>query len=233
MYALRTAAQSLALATALAAALPAPADAQSKPAKPAAKPAADPDKPVAGGGELPRGWAARTDTRGKEGDIKFAVMDPGWHITLGPATLLYRPTDKVDGAFTATALITQTTAPKHAEGYGLFVGGQSLEADPQQKYTYFLIRGDGKYLIKKRDGANLTSLNSAWTPHPAIVKQGPSGEATNRLEVTMDRTRLVFRVNGKEVYSADPRLIDTKGIAGLRVNHNLDIHVQSFEVKKL
>jgi hypothetical protein len=44
---------------------------------------------------------------------------------------------------------------------------------------------------------------------------------------------LVFRVNGKEVYSADPRLIDTKGIAGLRVNHNLDLHVQSFDVKKL
>ena len=28
-------------------------------------------------------------------------------------------------------------------------------------------------------------------------------------------------------------LIDTKGIAGLRVNHNLDLHVQSFDVKKL
>jgi hypothetical protein len=164
MYRIRIAAQSLVLAAALG--LPGLADAQSKPAKPAAKPAADPDRAVAGGGDLPRGWAARTDTRGKEADIKFAVMDPGWHITLGPATLLYRPTDKVDGAFTATALITQTTAPKHAEGYGLFVGGQSLEADPQQKYAYFLIRGDGKYLIKKRDGPNVISLNSAWTSHP-------------------------------------------------------------------
>jgi hypothetical protein len=231
MYRLRVPARSLVFAVALA--LPGLADAQSKPAKPAAKPTADPDRAVAGGGDLPRGWAARTDARGKEADIKFAVMDPGWHITLGPAALLYRPTDKMDGPFTATALITQTTAPKHPEGYGLFVGGQSLEADPQQKYTYFLIRGDGKYLIKKRDGANVTNLISAWTAHPAIVKQGPTGEATNRLEVTQDKTRLVFRVNGKEVYSADPRLIDTKGVAGLRVNHNLDIHVQSFEVKKL
>jgi hypothetical protein len=231
MYPLRAAAQSLAFVAALA--LPGLVDAQSKPAKPAARPAADPDKAVAGGGDLPRGWAARTDSRGKEADIKFVVMDPGWHVTLGPAALLYRPADKVDGAFMATALITQTTAPKHPEGYGLFVGGQSLEADTQQKYAYFLIRGDGKYLIKKRDGANVTNLISAWTSHPAIVKQGPTGEATNRLEVTMDKTRLVFRVNGKEVYSADPRLIDTRGVAGLRVNHNLDVHVQSFEVKKL
>jgi hypothetical protein len=219
----------LAVAAALAAVSPRGAEAQTKPAKPAA----DPDRAVAGGGSLPRGWTARADAKGKEPDIKFAVMDPGWHITLGPAALLYRPTDKVDGGFTASALLTQTTAPKHPEGYGIFVGGQSLEADPQQKYTYFLIRGDGKYLIKKRDGANVMNLISAWTAHPAIVKQGPTGEATNRLEVTLDKTRLVFRVNGKEVYSADPRLVDAKGIAGLRVNHNLDLHLQSFEVKKL
>jgi hypothetical protein len=219
----------LALAVALTAASPLTGHAQAKPAKPAA----DPDRAVGGGGSFPRGWTVRTDTKGKEPDIKFAVMDPGWHITLGPAALFYRPTDKVDGPFTATVLFTQTTAPKHPEGYGIFVGGQSIEADPQQKYTYFLIRGDGKYLIKKRDGANVMNLISAWTAHPAIVKQGPTGEATNRLEVTLDKARLVFRVNGKEVYSADPRLVDSKGIAGLRVNHNLDVHVQSFQVKKL
>jgi len=219
----------LALTLTLTLTLTAAAQAQTKPAKASA----DPDRSIAGGGSLPRGWSARTDAKGKEADIKFVVMDPGWHVTLGPAALLWRATDKAEAGFTATALLSQTTAPKHPEGYGIFVGGQSLEADPQQKYTYFLIRGDGKYLIKKRDGANVTNLISAWTPHPAIVKQGPTGEATNRLEVTMDNTRLVFRVNGKEVYSADPRLIDTKGIAGLRVNHNLDLHVQSFDVKKL
>jgi hypothetical protein len=216
------------LALTLTLTLAATAQAQTKPAKASA----DPDRSVADGGSLPRGWSARADAKDKEADIKFVVMDPGWHVTLGPAALLWRATDKAEGGFTATALLSQTTAPKHPEGYGIFVGGQSLAADPQQKYTYFLIRGDGKYLIKKRDGANVTNLISAWTPHPAIVKQGPTGEATNRLEVTMDNTRLVFRVNGKEVYSADPRLIDTKGIAGLRVNHNLDLHVQSFDVKK-
>jgi hypothetical protein len=203
------------------------ARAQTKPAN------ADADRSVAGSGTFPRGWTGQTDAKGKEADVDFAVMDPGWHITLGPAVLLWRPTDKTDGAFTATALLSQTKAPQHPEGYGIFVGGQSLEADPQQRYTYFLIRGDGKYLIKKRNGANVMNLISAWTAHPAIVKQGPTGEATNRLEVTMDKTRLVFRVNGKEVYSADPRLIDTRGVVGLRVNHNLDLHLQSFDVKKL
>jgi hypothetical protein len=217
----------LAVAVPLAAGSPLAGQAQTKPARPAA------DRAAAAEGSAPRGWTIRTDAKGKEADVKFVVMDPGWHITLGPAGLFYRPNDKVEGGFTATALLTQTTAPKHPEAYGLFIGGQSLESDPQQKYTYFLIRGDGKYLIKKRDGANVMSLTSSWTAHPAIVKQGPTGEATNRLEVTVDKTRLLFRVNGKEVYSADPRLIDAKGIAGLRVNHNLDLHVQSFDVKKL
>ena len=218
-----------AVTVALAAASPLADQAQTKPAKPAA----NSDRAAAAEGSAPRGWTLRTDAKGKEADVKFVVMDPGWHITLGPAALFYRPTDKVESGFVATALLTQTTAPKHPEAYGLFIGGQSLESDPQQKYTYFLIRGDGKYLIKKRDGANVMNLNSAWTAHPAIVKQGPTGEATNRLEVTVDKTRLVFRVNGKEVYSADPRLIDARGIAGLRVNHNLDLHVQSFDLKKL
>ena len=193
----------------------------------------DPDVPAAGG-QLPDGWRARLDRpNAKIEDLKFVTMGNGYHVTTGPSTILYDDDARASGNYTISATLTQTKAPRHPEGYGIFVGGQSLEADPQQRYTYFLIRGDGKYLIKKRNGANVMNLISAWTPHPAIVKQGPTGEATNRLEVTMDKTRLVFRVNGKEVYSADPRLIDTKGVVGLRVNHNLDLHLQSFDVKKL
>ncbi|HEU5169788.1 MAG TPA: hypothetical protein VFU46_04585 [Gemmatimonadales bacterium] len=193
---------------------------------------AGPDRAVADAGAFPKGWIARTDTRGKEPEVRFEVMEPGWHITLGPAALLWRPADKVEGPFTVSTLLSQTRAPRHAEGYGIFVGGQSLESDAQQKYTYFLIRGDGRYLIKRREGANTSNITGGWTAHPGIVKAGASGEATNRLELTVNRNRLVFRVNGKEVYSADPRLIDARGVAGLRVNHNLDVHVQNFEVRR-
>jgi hypothetical protein len=37
-------------------------------------------------------------------------------------------------------------------------------------------------------------------------------------------------VNGKEVYSTDAANVDTKGIIGLRVNHNLDVHIAGFAV---
>jgi hypothetical protein len=197
-----------------------------KPAKPA-----DPDRPVKGGGSLPAGWSARTDDDGKEADVKFVTMDKGYHVTLGPATILWRAADKVDAPFHAVALFTQTRPTQHAEGYGLFVGGQDLGGGGE-KYTYFLIRQDGKFLIKKRDGGATSNITSSWTAHPAILRPNSAGQSTNRLEVTVGRNRLAFAVNGKEVYTADPRLIDAKGIVGLRVNHNLDVHIDGFGVEK-
>ncbi len=199
-------------------------------AKKGTKPA-DPDKPVTGGGNLPAGWSAQTDTKDKEGDVKFIVMDKGYHVTLGPATILWRPADKVDGPFHTVVLLTQTRPSGHAEGYGLFVGGQGLGGEGE-KYTYFLIRQDGKFLIKKRDGASTSNITSDWQAHPAIVRPNAAGQMTNRLEVTVGKEKLVFAVNGKEVYSADPRLIDAKGVVGLRVNHNLDVHIEEFAVHK-
>jgi hypothetical protein len=199
-------------------------------AKKGAKPA-DPDKPVSGGGNLPAGWSGRTDTKGKEGEVRFVVMDKGYHVTLGPATILWRATDKVEGPLHAVALFTQTKPSAHPEGYGIFVGGQGLTGEAE-KYTYFLIRQDGKFLIKRRDGENTTNITSTWTAHPAIVLPNAVGEATNRLEVTIGKNRLAFTVNGKDVYTADPRLIDATGIVGLRVNHNLDLHIDDFAVHK-
>src|SRR5262249_41128963 len=98
--------------------------------------------------------------------------------------------------------------------------------------TYFLIRQDGKFLIQRRDGANTMNLTSTWTAHPAILRPNVAGESTNRVEVTIGKNRLAFAVNGKEVYSADPRLVDRSGIVGLRVNHNLDLQIDEFAVKK-
>ena len=223
-----------ALAVLTAAALPLAAqqpDTQKKP--PAAQAAdhdhakADPDKSVTGGGTLPAGWSARTDNDAPMTNVKFAPMGTGFHVTLGPATVLYRAADHANGAFHTLATFTQTRAPMHPEGYGLFVGGQSLNA-PTQQYTYFLVRGDGKYLIKRRDGAN-TSVIKDWTESPAVVKADSAGKATNMLEIDnkSDPSTVTFKVNGQTVHSM-PADATTKGIVGLRVNHNLDVHVSGF-----
>src|SRR5919109_562325 len=66
-----------------------------------------PDHAVQGGGTLPAGWSARPDGDGDVKNIKFVAMEPGYHVTLGPATILYRQEDRVSGPFHALATFHQ------------------------------------------------------------------------------------------------------------------------------
>jgi len=187
----------------------------------------DHDMSVAGGGALPAGWTDRTD-KGPSKNVKFVTMGSGFHATLGPAVILYRKADKVTKPFHTLATFTQTKAPMHPEGYGLFVGGNALDGKAQ-RYVYFLVRGDGKYLVKRRDGDKTTTIQD-WTESPAVNKADSSGKATNKLEVAnkVDPSKLTFGVNGQEVWSAPAKDYDWKGVVGLRINHNLDVHVDGF-----
>lgn len=188
------------------------------------------DHAVSGSG-LPAGWSARPDGAGDAANIKFVTMEPGYHLTLGPATILYREKDTASGPFHTLARFHQMKKPRHPEGYGLFMGGQALTADDQQ-YTYFLVRGDGTYLIKRRDGEKTTEITKGWTPHPAIKKADAEGKATNLLEIDAKQnpSKIDFKVNGKTVHSARASEIGTRGVVGLRVNHNLDLHVEGFDL---
>lgn len=188
---------------------------------------ADPDKAVQGGGTLPTGWSARADRSAALTNAKVVPMGDGMHVTLGPAIILYRAADMASGPFHTLATFTQTKAPMHPEAYGLFIGGKNLDAATQQ-YTYFLVRGDGKYLIKKRNGDS-TSVVKDWTDGPSVAKADAAGKATNMLEIDnkSDPATVKFKVNGQEVYSM-PAGADARGIVGLRVNHNLDVHVAGF-----
>jgi hypothetical protein len=190
----------------------------------------DADLPVREAAPLPPGWTARPDAGGDAGTIKFVTMEPGYHLTLGPATILYRKEDRANGPFHTLAKFHQMKQLKHAEGYGLFLGGQNLEGKGQS-YTYFLVRADGKFTIKRRDGDQVTELVD-WTLHPAINKASAEGKATNLLEIDakVDPKRVSFKANGKEVHWVPAGKMAITGTVGLRVNHNLDLHVEDFAV---
>jgi hypothetical protein len=190
----------------------------------------DPDKMVQGGGKLPAGWQARLDSPSAKLDgVKFEAMGGGFHVTSGPAGIYYKPDQKASGAFETHATFTQLEPAMHPEAYGLFIGGADLQGE-NQKYTYFLIRQDGKFLIKKREGAATPNVMS-WTESPAIKKADASGKMTNTLSVDVGKDNVRFLVNGTEVASQPAAQLDTNGIAGLRVNHNLNVHVEGFGVK--
>ncbi len=204
----------------------------------------DPDKLVSEGGVKVAGWTGRLDPRPaaagrKLTDAKFVSMGSGIHVTAGPAAIYWNPSNSVSGGnYTVGATFNQTKASAHPEAYGVFLGGQNLEA-PNQSYLYFVVRQDGKYLINHRADDSTVHKIVDWTAHDAVKAMDAAGKASNKLEVVVDDTKLSFRVNGTEVNSLPRSTIDaggnhsgTKGVAGIRVNHNLDVHIDGFAVTK-
>jgi hypothetical protein len=191
----------------------------------------DQDRAVAGGGMLPAGWSGRPDEGGDLQNVKFVTMEPGYHLTLGPATILYREKDRAKGPFHTLATFHQMKKLKHSEGYGLFFGGENLTGG-DQRYVYFLVRDDGKYLIKRREGAKTSEISKGWTASPAVKKGDAQGRTTNLLEIDakQDPTKVSFKVNGTTVYTAEAKSLSTTGIVGIRANHNLDLHVEGFDL---
>jgi hypothetical protein len=203
---------------------------------PAASQSADsagsqPTGDVANAQGLPAGWTARPDDGGMTDSIKFAVMEPGYHLTLGPATILYRKQDRVSGPFHAIAKFHQMKKLEHPEGYGLFFGGKEL-AGSSQSYTYFLVRGDGKFNVKRRNGEKFDQYTKGWVAHPAVKKADEKGNATNVLEIDAkkDSKTVSFKVNGTEVHSVPAQRMNLDGIVGIRANHYLDMHIEEFAI---
>lgn len=178
----------------------------------------------------PDGWLLRLDRpdRGSPDDVYFVDMAPGWHVTTGPAVLLHHPDSTASGTYRLEAEMFLFDPGERREGYGIFFGGRDLQADGQQ-YIYFLLRRDGKFLVKTRHGEE-TSVVRDWTGHPAIVgwenKPADAGTAHNTMGVQVGATDVAFTVNGAEVARvARSELPPTGGAYGLRVNHSLNLHV--------
>jgi hypothetical protein len=190
----------------------------------------DHDKKVAGAGALPKGWKGRADGDAKVSETKFAAMGSGWHVTTGPAAIFWAEKDKVKGPYTASVTIRQTKAGDHPEAYGLIFMGDKLDTDAQN-YAYFLVRQDGKFLVNHRAGKDVHKI-VPWTSHDAVNKMDAKGVATNTLSVDAtkaDSVRLL--VNGKQVHALDKKhLGSTDGVVGVRVNHNLDVHISDLKI---
>lgn len=102
--------------------------------------------------------------------------------------------------------------------------------DPDQRYTYFRVRGTGDYLIERRDGTATPTLVD-WTASPAVRCGGsPDGTARNTLEIGVAASTTRFFMNGTEVEALPTESVKPYGLVGLRVNHMLDIAVRDYRV---
>ena len=182
-------------------------------------------------GKRPIGWQVRTDAGGHKmaGDVDtvaFAQMTPGFHLTTGPAAILWHPDSAASGTYTVESTIFLfPTKGRDQEGYGVFVGGSAL-ADAGQSYTYFLLRNDGKFLVKQRQGAKTVTLTD-WTPLPAIAKQAGADAAKNVLRVAVSTADVAFLVNGAEAVRLPRVAVRPDGVFGVRINHAVNAHVSS------
>lgn len=193
----------------------------------------DPDKKVMDGGVKVAGWEVRLDKAdAKVEDLKFVSMGPGFHVTSGPAAIYWNPANAAKGNYTVKASLTQTKAPTHREAYGVFIGGDDLK-DDDQSYLYVVIAGTGEYTIKHRAGSQTHTVVN-WTASPALKKADEAGKATNEIAIEVGNDVRVL-LNGTEVWKQAKGQVmgSTDGQVGLRVNHNLDVHVGSFSVTKM
>lgn len=183
-------------------------------------------------GKMPGGWSIHLD-RAEADAAKVGFVDLGkdnYHITTGPAAIFWNAAHaNLTGAYTISATFTQVKAPAHPEAYGIFIGGKKVDTKDAE-YGYLIIRGDGKYAIKHR--ANATDVHTVqdWTELAALNKQDAAGKATNTVafQVSADSVRAL--VNGQQVRSWPAAYWSGNGVAGLRVNHALEVHVSDFKV---
>ena len=195
----------------------------------------DPDKNTKQTTPMPAGWMGRTDrATQKLENASFTMMGKGMHVTSGPPAIFWNPANTASGSYTIGATFTQMKGAnaEHLEAYGLFWGGANLDQDGSQ-YLYYEVRGDGKYLFNHRANSTTVHKVTDWTESAALNKSDANGKVTNALEVRVAADSLRLFANGKWVasYPAAGMTGGNAGVYGLRVNHNLDVHIEGFGKK--
>ena len=202
----------------------------------------DPQNPEGENLATPPTWTVRLDrpnpdvvigADAESADIFFVNMTPGWHVTTGPAAIFYHGESMAHGDYRLEATIHLFDPGERREAYGVFMGGQNLDAD-DISYDYFLLRNTGEFLVKRRTGAE-TSLIQDWTAHESIKTYGEGSESSekNQLTVEVSGDMVTFSVNGAEVANMPRSEVNTEGMVGLRINHALNVHISDLSVTAL
>ncbi|OFW12326.1 MAG: hypothetical protein A3F69_00435 [Acidobacteria bacterium RIFCSPLOWO2_12_FULL_66_10] len=188
--------------------------------------------------QAPKGWMVRADRSTSASDpdgagtIKFVTMGTGFHATNPQAAVYWNPANSATGNYSLKGTFTLVKPSSHSNYYGLVFGGSDLEG-PKQSYLYFLVAQDGTWIVKRRNG-DATVENVAKAANDAVKKPDASGKSANALEVRAQADKIEFVVNGT-VVNTQPKTgqtAKTDGIYGIRVNHQLEVHVDGLAVTK-
>lgn len=173
----------------------------------------------------PPGWEWAADGAPSDSGLEFAMMPPGFHITTGPAATLFNAGHRAEGIFTLESQIF--LFPNSTDGeYGLFIGGADLGASGGT-YTAFVARRDGAVAVLRHAGATRPLV--AWTRHDSVKTPGADEPVKNVLRVAVERTTVVFSVNGAEVARVPRDSVATDGLFGFRMGRGVNLHVTTLD----
>jgi hypothetical protein len=207
-----------------------------------AQDAGEKDRVVAGGGIKAAGWTARIDaaavTKGaKIEDSKFVQQGQDFVLNIGPAATYWNPRNVAKGDYTVKATIKNLKSNAgHPHSAGIFIGGQNMDDETKQAYTYCVVYTNGGALVRQFTGVGkpLTIFggNRPANVLPAVKPEGPDG-ATNEIAWTVKGGVATCSVNGTAIATVEAgKMPTTDGIYGIRVTHNVDLTVTGFGVSK-
>ena len=187
---------------------------------------------AAGQLKTPTDWKWRLDGPGKvvdsqpgQNETHFVAMPPGWHVTTGPATLLYHPDYQAKGNFAVEAEIFLFPGESQEE-YGIFLGGKNLAPTERPSYVAFVARRDGMGAIWRGSGEPIVNwkANDAIAPHPG------KDSVKNILRVEAGATEIVFLANGKEVARIPRTATNLDGHIGFRFGKDVNVHASRLDI---
>ena len=172
---------------------------------------------------LSAGWVTQFDAPDEKPEQRRILAHAdALEVKPGPNVNLWHPELAASGNFRLSADVTHLDSGLHPHGAGLTVGGSDA-LGKSQRYTYFLVRCDGKFLIKTRDGDDYPEI-VPWTEHRAVSPEDKKGVTKNRLTIEALAEDVRFLVNGSEVHRAKRKDLPVDGGFGFRLVH--DTHVR-------
>ena len=188
--------------------------------------------------QAPAGWQVRVDKSTSANDpddvpdIKVATVGKGFRVTGGPAGTFWNPANVGKGTYTVRATFNLMKPSGHVNYYGLVFGGADLNG-ANQRYIYFLVAQNGSYIIRQRTGETVQDVQSRTMPHMAVRQPGADGTSSNTLEVRVGANQIEYVANGTVVHTTPKSgpTAQADGIAGVRINHVLDVTVEGFQIQ--
>jgi hypothetical protein len=163
--------------------------------------------------------------------VELAAAGDSVLVATGPHTILWPAAgQELAPPYTLRAVFEKHSGRLH-EGYGIIFGGTGLEGpEAGQVYSYFLVRGDGSFLVKRRQGAD-TPVVRDWTQQAALNRDSEETGRPNELEVRVGDAEVVFLVNGTEVSRVPVAELSVRGRAGVRTAHEVSLVVRGFRAE--